>query len=357
MKGGNLGSRIADPLLISFLILFVALLLVFPGALVRSIDNFPLSTLIALIGLIIITTAIEESRYFSSASIKILRRIGDERKLALFFIGLSAGLASFLTNDIALFIVIPLTLSVQRRIENDLGKMIVFEAIAVNIGSSLTPIGNPQNLYIWHEYNIPFHIFVANMLIPVLLSLLVLLSFILITIPRRSIEIGDVGEERVNKRLLTLSILLLLPFILLLQFRFEYIALLMVMLILIPFPGIVKRVDWLLIIVFALIFTDFGAIPFLLPSFSISNGRDVYLLSALISQITSNVPATVMLSHGTEDWRALAWGVNIGGNGLLISSLANIIAMRLSRRKLIGVFHRYSVPFFLITLIALYLLL
>ncbi len=79
---------------------------------------------------------------------------------------------------------------------------------------------------------------------------------------------------------------------------------------------------------------------------------NVILISALLSQVISNVPATIVLSGFTHNYSALSWGVNLGGNGLIPASLANIIALRLAGgRNLWFRFHFYSIPFFLITLL------
>ena len=71
-----------------------------------------------------------------------------------FLILFSVLLSTFLTNDVTLFIVIPLTVGIQNLVKNDISKLIVFEAISVNVGSALTPIGNPQNLFLWYKWNI-----------------------------------------------------------------------------------------------------------------------------------------------------------------------------------------------------------
>ncbi|MFP1451784.1 SLC13 family permease [Escherichia coli] len=79
----------------------------------------------------------------------MVRRFATERRLAMFMVLAAALLSTFLTNDVALFIVVPLTITLKRLCEIPVNRLIIFEALAVNAGSLLTPIGNPQNILIW----------------------------------------------------------------------------------------------------------------------------------------------------------------------------------------------------------------
>ncbi len=99
-------------------------------------------TISTLSGLLLITTGIKESGLFYFFAYRIARKIDNERLLAMFLIFFATILSMFVTNNIALFIVVPLTLTLQQIVESDYSKIIIFEAIAVNVGSSLTPIGN-----------------------------------------------------------------------------------------------------------------------------------------------------------------------------------------------------------------------
>ncbi len=359
MMRSSLSLRLLkDPLLLVFLLLFIILLFTFPAEIRASLLNFPSRTFIALFILMIITKGMEESGYFSRLSLKILEKLTSEKKVALFLVTFSALLSTFLTNDVALFIMIPLTLVVLGQVKRDLSKVIVFNALAVNVGSALTPIGNPQNLYLWHHWGISFWMFMWLMLPPVLISLILLFLFVFFSFPSVEMEIKKEISENVHRKMFIISLFLLLFFIIMMQINFEYYASVIILAIyLILFPAILKKIDYVLLLVFALIFLNFGALPLILEIPLVSqNASTVYLLSALLSQVMSNVPATIFLSHLTTHQVALAWGVNIGGNGLLIASLANIIAMRLSRRKIFYSFHRYSIPFFVLTLLMVYIL-
>lgn len=116
------------------------------------------------------------------------------------------------------------------------------------------------------------------------------------------------------------------------------------------------KVDWLLLLLFIVIFIDFhviSTIPVVSESvnaLNLNSAGNVFLLSAFTSQLFSNVPASVLVSAFSHNWFAIIYGVNIGGNGLAIGSLANIIALRMVKSKKIWIdFHKYSIPYLLIT--------
>ena len=103
-------------------------------------------TIITLSGLMMLTKGVELSGYFDVLGRKMVRRFATERRLSLFMVFSAAVLSTFLTNDVALFIIVPLTLTLRKLCEIPVSRLIIFEALAVNAGSLLTPIGNPQNI-------------------------------------------------------------------------------------------------------------------------------------------------------------------------------------------------------------------
>ena len=117
------------------------------------------------------------------------------------------------------------------------------------------------------------------------------------------------------------------------------------------------KTDWLLLLIFIIIFIDFhiiATIPFMVKyvhTLNLHSSKNVFLLSVVTSQLISNVPASVFVSKFSHNWLAISYGVNVGGNGLAIGSLANIIALRMANGKKMWLkFHKYSIVFFLITL-------
>ena len=120
-------------------------------------------TLITLLGLMLLTKGVEVSGYFDFVGRKIINRLHSERRLALFLVFSAALLSSFLTNDVALFIVIPLTITLKKLSALPVGRLIIFQALAVNAGSLLTPIGNPQNILLWSRSGLSFLGFIGQM--------------------------------------------------------------------------------------------------------------------------------------------------------------------------------------------------
>ena len=104
------------------------------------------STILTLGGLLMLTKGIEASGYFDVLGRRLVQRFQSERSLALFLTAAAALLSTFLTNDVALFILVPLTLTLRRYSSLPIARLVIFEALAVNAGSLLTPIGNPQNI-------------------------------------------------------------------------------------------------------------------------------------------------------------------------------------------------------------------
>lgn len=127
-----------------------------PAAWLTAIDWH---TIVTLSGLMLLTKGVELSGYFDVVGRKMVRRFVTERQLALFLLLAAALLSTFLTNDVALFIVVPLTITLKKWCAIPINRLIIFEALAVNAGSLLTPIGNPQNILLWGRSGLSFTAF------------------------------------------------------------------------------------------------------------------------------------------------------------------------------------------------------
>lgn len=120
-------------------------------------------TIITLTGLMMLTKGIELSGYFDVLGRRMVKRFSSERQLSLFMVGAAALLSTFLTNDVALFIIVPLTITLKKLCAIPVTRLIIFEALAVNAGSLLTPIGNPQNILLWGRSGLSFAAFTWQM--------------------------------------------------------------------------------------------------------------------------------------------------------------------------------------------------
>jgi Na+/H+ antiporter NhaD/arsenite permease-like protein len=352
--------------LILFILLLVLLAIIYPEKITEYPSYVDWDTIVALTGLLIIATGLKESGYFNLISKKTLRRVKSERSLSLYLILLSVVLSTFLTNDITLFIVIPLTLSFQNLVKNDLTKLIIFEAIAVNVGSTLTPIGNPQNIYLWHMWNVSFAGFILRMLPVVSVLVVILLLFVRLVFSDREIRFNRKSNKDTlqKKSLFSISLVMLIVFVISFELRYVQILLPVVFAVfLVSFRKVLLKVDWLLILLFMVIFVDFHVISEMrvvseaMRNLNLAASGNVFLFSGTISQFISNVPAGVFMSKYSHDWLAIVLGVNIGGNGLVIASLANVIALRMANNKKIWLtFHKYSIPYMVVTGAVTYLL-
>jgi len=201
-----------------FLALFFLLFFLTSSSIQDLTSSIDFATIRALVVLLLITTALRESKFFEFLAIKFINKFQNEKTLSISFIILSMFLSMFLTNDITLFIVVPLTLAFAKQLKSDLTKLIIFEAIAVNVGSALTPFGNPQNLFLFRQMDISHIEFVSKMALIVIPQMLLLIVFAFIAFKPKTLEIKLQKEIEINKFLLVSSLILFLIFIVSLEF-------------------------------------------------------------------------------------------------------------------------------------------
>lgn len=323
-------------------------------------------TIAALAGLILLSRALEGSGALALGAAFALSRLRTERSLTVGLVMISAALAAVVTNDVALFIVIPLTLAMGQFTRLPLCRLFIFQALAVNAGSALSPIGNPQNLYLWQVSEVGFLEFVWHMLPLALPFSFVLGVAILIGFRRRDVTVDStpLPDSSFHRRLFWPALFGYPVFLLALEFGRPLMGLALVAAALaVVHPRLLLRLDLCLLLIFILMFINLGLLAQLpalaaLAAEPAATPTGTYLVGALLSQVISNVPATIFLAPLTNDWRALAWGCNVGGFGLAIGSLANLIALRLARQPgMLREFHLWSIPIFVVCLLASLLLL
>lgn len=310
-------------------------------------------TIITLTGLLLLTKGLEASGYFDVLGARLIRRFRHERGLALFMVAAAAFLSTFLTNDVALFILVPLTLTLRKFSQLPLSRLIIFEALAVNAGSLLTPVGNPQNLLLWSHGKLSVAGFIAQMAplagwLMVTLLVLTWFSFKANPIQKQQQE----QEQQWQKPLLLVSGALYFLFIAALEWNLTGWALLLVLgCYLLVARQVLQNIDWSLLAVFIAMFIDVYLLTHLavvqhhIDALTHLQNGPLYLLAIGLSQIISNVPATILLLQKIPPSEIIAWAVNIGGFGLVPGSLANLIALRMAQdRGIWWQFHLYSLP-------------
>ncbi len=341
--------------------LFVLLLVLFP-ILIFLIPSHP-STLVAMVdwktigalaGLMVLSRALEASGLIDRAGRSIVARLHGERVLAMSMVAFAALLSAIVTNDVALFVTIPLTLALSRLVALPTGRLVIFQALAVNAGSAVSPVGNPQNLFLWQRSGAGFGEFLLGMLPISAAMLAILLALIPFAFSRRRLNLADPPHPLPLQRGLMIVALCAYPFFLVLVNAglAGPAAGIVIAFFAITHRTVLRLVDWPLLLVFVLMFVNlglFGRLPVIAAAVpeAMEMPGGVFVFGALVSQGMSNVPAAIFLAPFTEDWQALAWGVNIGGFGLAIGSLANLIALRLARESgLWWQFHLWSLPMF-----------
>lgn len=347
-------------------VLLVLLMITGRGRTTSYADLVDWSTVAALAGLLILTKGVEASGYLHHFGKRLALAMPTERALALSLVIAAALLSMVLTNDVTLFVVVPLTLSLKAMGTIPVTRLIVFEALAVNAGSTLAPTGNPQNLFLWQLSDTSFYRFMTAMapLTMILLALLLLLTTWAFRGRRLVVENG-LEPLPLNKKLLCLSLVLYLPFLMLVDMRQGEIAVLLLLFIfLISYRHVLGRVDWPLIVVFVLMFIDIrliAEISFLREMITqavLDDPRHFFIAGIFISQFISNVPTAILLAEYSGDWKLIAHAVNIGGFGFVLGSLANIIALRMVQdSKSWLVFHVFSVPMLCMAFIPSFMLL
>ncbi len=311
----------------------------------------------ALAGLLAITQGVEKSGMLQSTAQRLLGRMTDLRGLALLLTGGAALLSALVTNDVSLFLLVPLTRVLATQAHLPLARLVVLQALAVNAGSALTPIGNPQNLYLWHRTGDSFLGFMGMMAPTVAIMLFWLFVAVWVLVPRTAIALKPATETaQVQPRLLALAGVLFVAFVVALERHWLLAGLgLVAVAFLAVSPRVLRGVDWALLAIIALMFVDLRqlaelpAVAALLHHAPIAEGWRAYLAAIVASQFISNVPATILLDGTVRDLPALAAGVSVGGFGCVLGSLANLIALRLARLPNgLREFHRLSIPFLVV---------
>ncbi len=335
------------------LFLYAGLVLIDRSLLERTPDLVDWGSLSLITALIITSKGLELSGVFNRLAPRLVKRAnGSSRRLLLLLLPTIALSSALVMNDTAMLVFIPLVVALSRLSGMNKARAVTLSAIAANVGSALTPIGNPQNVIIWRDYGLGFLSFIEGMLPFVLIWLALLLAFVILS-PHETLSVRSLPPVAFRRDLFVVSIFLLALNIYLGETgRHEFSIVLTLLAFLILERDVLLSFDWALVLTFAFIFIDFNELSTLLIKAGLSlptGGVGLVLASAGLSQLISNVPATVVFLGSKPAWLPLAVGVNAGGTGTVVGSLANLIAVRIARVSL-GDFHRYSVPYFLLTL-------
>ena len=289
---------------------------------------------------------------FQWLTYQLLRRIRSGRILSITLVLLPFFCSMLVTNDVALLVFIPFTLALL----TDLGwgkniiPIIVLQTIAANLGSMATPVGNPQNLYLYAAYAMSAGDFFSVTLPLTAVSLAALTAASFPALPKALPE-QDLKNEKISSIRNLLIFVALFVLCLLTVFRVvNYIVttILIVAAFFLLDRKLLKEIDFMLLITFVCFFIvseNLGRVDGIRNFLQMLLGKDTLLTAVGTSQIISNVPAAVLLSGFTDQWKEMLAGVNIGGLGTPIASLASLITLKLymgwpgaNVKKFMGIF-------------------
>ena len=324
---------------------------------VQYLGYIDLRTLAILFSLMTVMAGLRRQGFFDGLGRALLSRTHSTFQLTLVLVGLCFFGSMFITNDVSLLTFVPFTFVVLSRLGADVRRsllipVVCMQTIAANLGSMLTPIGNPQNLYLYGKSGMSIGGFVLLMLPYTLVSLLLLLAWAAMVCRKASAALSvdesaalsvdelvsssaSQGDQKIILLYLVLFAVCLLSVIRVLPYGIAFAAVLVC--VLFADPHTLRAVDYSLLLTFVAFFIFIGNLG-RIPAFSgwlqeFLTGREV-LVAVLASQVTSNVPAALLLSGFTAETQALIIGTNLGGLGTLIASMASLISYRQIAREL-----------------------
>ncbi len=291
-------------------------------------------TIACLFGTLAVVCALKNIRFFSILAKRIILLTGNARTAAVALVYITFIGSMLIANDMALITFLPLGYLVFSHAgrRQDVATVFILQNIAANLGGMLTPFGNPQNLYLYAHFEIPTDEFMSIMLIPFLVSI-ALITLCCLLIPGQRLTMPDEQEERLPAGRTALYLTLFALTILMVFRVLPVLLVLGVVIITLLFADrkALLSVDYALLLTFVCFFIFAGNMARMTPVrsfFSALLQRNTLLTSVLSCQVISNVPTAILLSQFTGNYRALLLGVNIGGTGTLIASLASLITFR-----------------------------
>ncbi len=304
-------------------------------------------TVAILFCLMAVMAGLQKIGLFQYIAGKLLGRVKHIRELILILVMLSFFFSMIITNDVALITFVPFSFIALRMVlgyksEPLVVPIVVLQTVAANLGSMLTPIGNPQNLYLYGKVTLGFGGFILLML-PYTLIAFGLLAVWCVLFPYK-------GEKKINlvlqgnhiqdgstKQLVIYGVLFILCILTVAHvIPYEITLIFTVITLFIMDKGILKHVDYALLFTFVAFFIFIGNMG-RIPAFSILLGKiiegNVVLTAVVSSQFISNVPAALLLSGFTQEYEQLIVGTNLGGLGTLIASMASLISFKYIARE------------------------
>ena len=300
------------------------------------IDFRVLCLLLCLMGVV---AGFKSVGIFDWLTYQLLHRIHDGRALSVMLVLLPFFSSMLVTNDVALIIFIPFTLMLLTQLDcsRNIIPVTVFQTIAANLGSMATPVGNPQNLYLYAAYNLSAGEF-FSVTLPLTLFSLICLTVAAVALLPKSLPEQKLEQAQISSTGSLLVYMLLFGGCLLTVFRilpYQLTTAVTVAVLFFRDKKLIREIDFMLLLTFVCFFTvseNLGRVEVVRSFLQQLLSGNTLLTAVGTSQIISNVPAAVVLSGFTDRWREMLAGVNIGGLGTPSASLASLITMKLYMR-------------------------
>ncbi len=300
----------------------------------KYIDYFDYKTLTCLFCVLAVVCALRNIRFFYTMAKAVIRKFKNAKMCILALVYITFIGSMLIANDMALLTFLPLGYFVLHTTgkEKYMAFTFIMQNIAANLGGMLTPFGNPQNLYLYSKFNIPDLEFIKIMLLPFVISIILITVCCLVFVKSEPLVIEEKAASLPIPRVIIY--LLLFAFSILIVFRaipYYYGLVIVPIAILILDRQALLQVDYGLLFTFVFFFIFSGnmaRIDAVRDFFSFLLEKNTLVFSALSCQFISNVPSAILLSQFTDNYKDLLLGVNIGGAGTMIASLASLITFR-----------------------------
>ncbi len=318
-------------LTVAFVAALISSLIVPPDS--AYLGYFDVKTLSCLFCVLAVVCAFKNINFFYILACKIVESLGNLRLAVIALVYITFIGSMLIANDMALLTFLPLGYFILSSTgkEKYMAFTFIMQNIAANLGGMLTPFGNPQNLYLYSKFNIPNDEFVYIMLPPFLISI-GLITICCMFVKKVPLELMEEKSSFDMKRAVQYLVLFALAIAIVFRGIPYWIGLIIIpaVLIFVDRKALIM-VDYPLLLTFVCFFIFSGnmsrieAVRYL---FSFLLEKNTLLFSVISCQFISNVPSSILLSQFTENYRDLLVGVNIGGTGTLIASLASLITFR-----------------------------
>lgn len=319
-------------------------------------------TLLCLLCLLAVVGALERVHVVAAGSEQVLRVLRSRRALVTGLVVLTLVASMLLTNDMALVALLPLAYATLRAAGDDehVPYVFVLQTVAANLGGMITPFGSPQNLFLYQFYGLDALELARTMAVPFVVSVVAIVLLCRV-VPDGPVAAAARQPMRVDRpRTIVYLGLFVLTAAMVLRLVPLWSAAVVLVVLAVADRRALLRVDVGLLLTFVMFFVFAGNLA-RVPDVEqwLGSALDTHVLwrSALASQVASNVPVAVLFAHFTDDHRQLLVGVNVGGVGTVVASLASLITLRRVQLLQPGSVRRFLVLFTVVNVGMLVLLL